>query len=217
MDFAAARFNMVECQVRTNRVSDPKVLAALKAVPREVFVSKPMRPFAYVDEDLDVGGGRFVIEPLVLARLLEAAGIKSSDVVLNIGDATGYSTAVLSRLAQTVVALESDPEWVARSSQSLTALNIDNAAVVGGPLLAGCVAQAPFDVIVLSGAVASVPQELRRQLADGGRLVGIVGSGPRLGKGVLVVRVGDTWGQRDLFDASTAALPVAPVKPAFVF
>jgi protein-L-isoaspartate(D-aspartate) O-methyltransferase len=217
MNFAAARFNMVECQIRTNRVSDPRVLAALKDVPREVFVSKPMRSFAYVDEDLDVGGGRFVIEPLVLARLLEAAEIKPSDVVLNIGDATGYSTAVLSRLAQTVVALESDPDWVVRSSQSLTALNIDNAAVVGGALLAGCPAQAPFNVIVLSGAVDSIPQDLRRQLADGGRLVGVVGSGTCLGKAVLVVRVGDTWGQRNLFDASTAALPVPKGKPTFVF
>jgi protein-L-isoaspartate(D-aspartate) O-methyltransferase len=216
MDFAAARFNMVENQIRTNRVSDPRVLAALSDIPREVFVSKPMRSFAYVDEDLPVGGGRFVIEPLVLARLLVAAGIRPSDVVLNVGDATGYATAVLSRLAQTVVSLEADPEWAARSAQTLSGLGIDNAAVVQGAFDAGCPGQAPFDVIMLSGAVDEVSPHLRRQLADGGRLVAMIGAGRGVSRGVMVVRVGDTWGQRVLFDATTGRLPSAAAA-AFVF
>ncbi|MGE5515943.1 MAG: protein-L-isoaspartate O-methyltransferase family protein [Bacteroidota bacterium] len=217
MDYIAARHNMVESQIRTNRVIDPAVTAALAEIPREVFVPKPMRGFAYVDEDLDVGGGRFILEPLVLARLIAGAGIRPTDVVLNIGDATGYVTAVVSKLAQTVVALECDGEWAGRSSQSLADLGIDNAAVVQGVLDQGYAAQAPYDVILFSGAVTEVPTAICRQLADGGRLAGIVSACPGVGKGTLVVRVGDTFGRRVLFDAVTPLLPGFQPKPKFVF
>ncbi|MBF0325767.1 MAG: protein-L-isoaspartate O-methyltransferase [Alphaproteobacteria bacterium] len=217
MDFAAARFNMVESQIRTNRVIEPRIVRALGAVPREMFVSKPMRAFAYVDEDLDVGAGRVVMKPLILAKLLEAAGIKDSDVVLNIGDCTGYVTAVLARLAQTVVSIEADPEMVARSGQTLTSLGVDNAAVVQGPYGGGYPAQAPFDVIFLSGAMAEIPVELRRQLADGGRLVGVVDDGKGVGRGTVLVRVGDSWGSRVVFDGTTARLPMPAAKPVFRF
>lgn len=216
MDYTAARHNMVENQIRTNRVIDPAVVAALAEVPREVFVPKAMRGFAYVDEDLDVGGGRFILEPLTVARLLIATGIQPTDVVLNIGDATGYVTAVVSKLAQTVVALESDADWAGRATQSLTDLGVDNAAVVRGPLEQGYAAQAPYDVILLSGAVAEIPAALCRQLADGGRLAGVVGASG-VGKGTLVVRVGDTFGRRALFDAVTPVLPGFQAKPKFVF
>ncbi len=217
MDYTAARQNMVESQIRTNRVIDPAVTAALAEIPREVFVPKPMRGFAYVDEDLDVGGGRFVLEPLVLARLLVGAGIRPTDVVLNIGDATGYATAVVSKLAQTVVALECDPEWAARAGQSLSELGIDNAAVVQGALDQGYAAQAPYDVILFSGAVSEVPNAICRQLTDGGRLAGVVAATPGVGKGTLIVRVGDTYGRRVLFDAVTPLLPGFQPKPKFVF
>lgn len=217
MDYTAARHNMVESQIRTNRVIDPAVTAALAGIPREVFVPKPMRGFAYVDEDLEVGGGRFILEPLVLARLLIGAGIRPTDVVLNIGDATGYVTAVVSKLAQTVVSLECDPDWAARAGQSLSELGIDNAAVVSGGLDLGYAAQAPYDVILFAGAVAEVPSAICRQLADGGRLAGVVAAAPGVGKGTLIVRVGDTFGRRVLFDAVTPLLPGFQPKPKFVF
>lgn len=217
MDFTAARLNMVENQVRTNRITDPAVIGALSEVPREVFVPKPMRGFAYVDDDLDVGGGRFLIEPLILAKLLQAAAIKPTDVVLNIGDATGYATAVIAKLAQTVVALECDPEWCARATAGLTELGIDNAAIVQGALEQGYPAQAPYDVIVFSGAIDDVPAAICRQLADGGRLVAVVESAAGLGKGTLVVRVGDTFGRRVLFDAATPLLPGFESRTRFVF
>ncbi len=217
MDYAAARHNMVENQIRTNNVLDPVVTRALAEIPREIFLPKPMRGFAYVDDDLDVGGGRFIIEPLVLARLVSGAGIRPADVVLNIGDATGYATAVLSRLAQTVVALECDGEWAGRGAQALNDLGVDNAAVVQGPLEQGYGAQAPYDVIVFSGAVTEIPPAICRQLADGGRLVAVVDPVPGVGKGTLVVRVGDTFGHRTLFDAATPLLPGFVPKPKFVF
>ena len=217
MNFAAARANMIESQIRTNRVIDPAVVGALARVPRETFVPKPMRGFAYVDEDLDLGGGRFIIEPLALARLLEAAMIAPTDVVLNIGDATGYSTAVLSKLAQTVVSLECDGEWVGKSTAALNELAIDNVAVVQGALDQGYPAQAPYDVILFSGAVSEVPASICRQLSEGGRLVAIVDGGRGVGRGVLVVRVGDTWGRRQLFDARIPLLPGFAAKVGFVF
>lgn len=217
MDFTAARLNMVENQVRTNRISDQSVIDALSAVPREVFVPKPMRGFAYVDDDLDVGGGRFLIEPLILAKLIQAAQIAPTDVVLNIGDATGYATAVIARLAQTVVALECDGDWCARATAALGDLGIDNAAIVQGALETGYPAQAPYDVIIFSGAVDDVPASICRQLGDGGRLMAVVDAGAGLGKGTLVVRVGDTFGRRILFDAATPMLPGFGERPRFVF
>ena len=116
-----------------------------------------------------------------------------------------------------MVALEADADWAARATQSLSDLGVDNAAVVRGALEQGYAAQAPYDVIVLSGAVAEIPPALCRQLADGGRLVGVVGSGRGVGKGTLVVRVGDTFGRRVLFDAVTPVLPGFQPKPKFVF
>lgn len=217
MNFAAARANMIECQIRTNRVLDPSVVAALSQVPRENFVPKPMRGFAYVDEDIDIGGGRCIVEPLALARMLEAAKVTAGDVVLNIGDATGYSTAVLSKLAQTVVALEADGEWVAKATAALNDLGIDNAAVVQGALDQGYPAQAPYDVILFSGAVSEIPASICRQLSEGGRLLAIVDDGRGVGRGTLVVRVGDTWGRRQLFDARIPLLPGFAKKGGFVF
>lgn len=217
MDFAAARQNMVESQIRTNRVTDPLVIRALAETPREIFVPKPMRGFAYVDDDLDIGNGRYLMEPLVLARLLQGAAIKPTDVVLNIGDATGYTTAIISRLAQTVVALEFDPEWTARAGACLTELGIDNAAMVQGPLDVGYPAQAPYDVIVFSGAVGEIPGGICRQLVDGGRLVAVVSAGGGPGRGTLIVRAGDTFSSRPLFDAATPLLPGFGRKPVFAF
>lgn len=217
MDYTAARHNMVENQIRTNRVSDPAVTAALAATPREVFLPKPMRGFAYVDDDLDVGGGRFIMEPLVLAKLLQIAQVKPTDVVLNIGDATGYTTAVVSKLAQTVVSLESDAEWAARATAALGELGIDNAAIIQAALDQGYPTQAPYDVILFSGAVAEVPPAICRQLADGGRLAAVIDAGAGLGRGTVMVRVGDTYGKRVVFDAATPTLPGFQARPRFVF
>ncbi|HSV28091.1 MAG TPA: protein-L-isoaspartate O-methyltransferase, partial [Candidatus Omnitrophota bacterium] len=171
----------------------------------------------YVDDDIDIGNGRYLMEPLVLARLLQGAAIKPTDVVLNIGDATGYTTAVISKLAQTVVALEADGEWAGRATACLTELAIDNAAVVQGSLVQGYPAQAPYDVIVFSGSVGEIPAAISRQLVDGGRLVAVVRPGRGAGTGTLVVRAGDTFGRRPLFDACTPALPGFEARQAFVF
>jgi protein-L-isoaspartate(D-aspartate) O-methyltransferase len=217
MDYVAARHNMVESQIRTNKVSDRRVTQALADIPREVFLPKNMRGFAYLDEDIEVGGGRYLIEPLVLSRLLQCAAIKPADVVLAIGDTTGYAAAVIARLASTVVALEVDPDLAARATALLAELGADNAAVVQGALEKGYPTQAPYDVIVIVGAVAEIPPSISRQLAEGGRLVAVVEGRAGYGKGTLVVRVGDTYGRRVAFDAAAPLLPGFAAKPQFVF
>ena len=149
MDFAAARFNMVENQIRPNGINDPLVVRALAKTPREAFLPKAMHAVAYVDETLPLGSGRFLISPLVLARLLQSAGIKASDVVLTIGDATGWASAVVSMLASTVVCLECEADPAARAGAALSGLGRDNVAVVRAPLADGYPAQGPYDVILL--------------------------------------------------------------------
>jgi len=215
MNFAAARQNMVESQLRTNRVTDETLLSAFEAIPRELFVPEPMRGIAYVDDDLEVAPGRWMMEPMVLARLLQAAEIRPTDVALSIGCGTGYCCAILARLANTVVALESDGGLARRAARTLSELSIDNVVFVEGRLAGGHPGQAPYDVILINGAVETVPEEIQRQLAEGGRLVTVV-RGP-VGRATLMTRRGNTVSSRVLFDAAVPVLPDFALEPGFVF
>lgn len=217
MNYAAARRNMVENQIRPNRVTDPALTEAMEALPRELFVPKQLRGIAYVDEDIDLGAGRYLLEPLVLARLLQMAQVRPTDIVLDIGCATGYSSGVIAKLSSAVVALESDPELAARAAALLRELGTDNVAVVTGPLDQGYPAQAPYDVILFGGAVMDVPQAICKQLADGGRMVAVVYDGAGIGKGTLIRRDGDAFSRVVMFDAGTPLLPGFVREPGFVF
>ncbi len=217
MDFSVARQSMVKSQIRPNQVNDPEVLAAMAELPRETFLPKALQGVAYVDEDLPIGNGRYLMEPCVLARLLQAAAIRPTDVALVIGCTTGYSAAVLSRLASAVVAVESDAKLVQAAVNALAELRIDTVAVMQGELREGCPKQAPFDVIVLDGAVSEIPDALVEQLADGGRLVAAVRKNQVVGRGVLVERRGDVIARRELFDATIPWLPGFEPAPGFVF
>jgi len=208
---------MVESQIRTNKVTDTRVVGAFESVAREAFVGEAQRGIAYIDEDLEVAAGRYLMEPMVLARLLQAAAPKPGDMALDIGAATGYSTAVLARLVQTVVGLEQDAALVERANATLNALDVDNAVVVEGALNAGYAKQAPFDVIVFQGAVSEVPQAVKTQLSDGGRLVAVVCDEAGIGRATLVHRAGDNFSARMLFDAATPLLPGFQREPGFVF
>lgn len=217
MDYAAARFNMVESQLRTNKVSNPALLEAFETVPRERFLPEAMRGVAYIDEDIPIAKGRHLMEPMVLARLLQTAAVQPSDVALEVGTATGYAAAVLARLAATVVALDSDPALVSEANHLFSELGADNAVAVSGPLADGYPKQAPYNVILISGAVSAVPKAISDQLADGGRLVTVVKEGLGLGRAVLMQRTGDHVAQRVLFDAATPYLPELEAEPGFVF
>ncbi len=222
IDFAAARRHMVDGQVRTNDVTDYSVIAAMLEVPRERFVPESKAALAYLDRDLSVvesGTGRPVrhlLKPMVLAKLVQAAAIRPRDHVLDAGCATGYSTAVLARLARSVVGLEEDAELADAARQNLAALGVSNASVVSGPLNEGAAGQGPYDAILLEGATEVIPQTLCRQLKDGGRLVCIFGPQPASKAMLYVSERGEISG-RPIFDASAPLLPGFVKPPAFVF
>ncbi len=217
VDFAAARSNMVESQIRTNKVTDPHLLDAFETTPRERFVPEPLRGIAYVDQDVALGGERFVMEPMVLARLLQAARPGPGDVALDLGCGSGYATAILSRLVATVVALEVDAALAAAANQTLDELEIDNVVVVEGQLAEGYPKQAPYNVILLNGAVSEVPLAIADQLAEGGRLVTVVSVGTGLGRATLMRRDSGVISSRILCDASVPVLPGFEAAPGFVF
>jgi protein-L-isoaspartate(D-aspartate) O-methyltransferase len=217
MDYATARLNMVESQVRTNKVTDSKVIDALLAVPRERFVPEKLRGVAYVDEDLPLGGARYLLEPMVLARLLQTAQIKPSHRVLDVGAATGYATAILARLAASVVGLEQEPRLAEEARRNLHELMVNNASIVAGDLAAGNPKSAPYDLILVNGAIAGVPPALKAQLAEGGRLATVIKAGAGMGQATLFTRVGDTLSGRVIFDAGTPLLPGFVPQESFVF
>ncbi len=179
-DYAEARLLMVETQLRTCEVTDRDLISAMLEVPRERFVPEDRTGLAYSDmrHELDGASHRVLPEPVAFARLAQLAAITRDDVVLDIACGTGYSTAVLARIASAVVALEDDEDLVARADATLTALEIGNAAVLRGELAEGVPSEAPFDVIFIGGAVDSVSPALLKQLKEGGRLIAGVVHGP---------------------------------------
>jgi protein-L-isoaspartate(D-aspartate) O-methyltransferase len=217
MDFAAARYKMVQNQIRTNRVTDPLVIAAMSELPRERFVPEELRGIAYVDEDIPLGGGRFLMEPMVSGLLLQAAEVGSEDIALIVGCGTGYNAAVLARMAAAVVALESDEGLAARATATLAELELETAAVVVGSLRQGWPPQAPYDVVIFDGAIASVPANIADQVAEGGRIVAVVGGEKGVGCGTLMLRQGSVLSGRRLFDAAVPWLPEFLPEPTFRF
>jgi len=217
LDFETARDHMVDCQVRTNKVTDPAVVQAMRDIPRERFVEPGLEGIAYLDEDIPIGGGRYMLEPMVLARMLQVLAVRPDDLVLDIGTGSGYSAAVLSRLASAVVALEADEALAGAADRNMADLGIDNVVVVRGALAEGYLAQAPYDVIVMEGAVAEVPASLTDQLADGGRLGAVVRAPGSQGKAVLMMRSGRNVSTRVVFDANSPDLPGFEKEQGFVF
>lgn len=203
--YAVARRHMVLSQLRPNRITDDRVAEAMDTIPREEFVPKELRGVAYLDEDLEIANGRYLIEPRVFARLLQEAAVAPSDVVLDIACGTGYSAAVLGHLAAAVVAVESRPELVVAASETLARLGADNVAVVEGPLDQGNAKQGPYNIIHINGALTEVPESLLKQLADGGRLICVIGTNP--GVATVYQRVGDDVFPRPVFDAAVPPLP----------
>lgn len=216
IDFALQRLNMVNNQLRPNRILDPRLTAAFEAVPRELFVPEAMRQVAYVDEDIALGGGRYLMDPTVIGRMIQAAGIEPDDRALVVGAGSGYTPAIASRMARHVVALESDEGLVHRARANLEQLGAANVAVVLGPLADGHAEGGPYDAILVDGAVADVPPALVEQLAEGGRLVAVVRNGAA-GKARLCRREGGRIADIELFDSTVPLLAEFVPKPQFVF
>jgi protein-L-isoaspartate(D-aspartate) O-methyltransferase len=221
LDFAKARRMMVDSQLRTFDVNDLAVLAAFDAVPRERFVPAGREGLAYMDQDLpvadDAGGERrFMLAPMVLARLIQALQLRPGDKVLDVAGGLGYAAAVLARLGCAVVALEADADVADAMRGRLAAVEVEGVAVAAGPLARGYPEAAPYDAILVNGAVETRPEALLRQLAERGRLACVEGRG-RAARAVLTVRAGDVFGARPLFDAAAPALVAFRTEPGFVF
>ena len=218
--FATARQKMVDGQVHPSDVTDIRILDAMLAVPREAFVPENQRALAYLDLDLDFSEGasakRFLIRPAVTAKMLQAAEIKGTDKVLVAGCATGYTAALVARLAGQVIATEIDPAQAARAGDVLVTLGLENVAFRATTAAEGDPANAPYDVIVLDGATEVTPERLYGQIKEGGRLVGVFAM-TKPPRAMIVTRSHGDFGNRVLFDAAVPVLPGFERIPAFVF
>jgi protein-L-isoaspartate(D-aspartate) O-methyltransferase len=217
--FSTARLKMVDGQVRTSDVTDSRVLDAMMSVPREAFVPPASQPLAYLDLDLDVGGGgtsRYLLKAALTARLLQAAEIKSTDHVLVVGAASGYVAALAGKIAARVTATESDSALASKAAETLAGLGLANVVVRTAAAADGEPDSAPYDVIVLNGATEIAPERLFGQLAEGGRLVGVF-TATRPSRAMIVTHSRGDFGHRVLFDAAAPVLPGLERRAEFVF
>jgi protein-L-isoaspartate(D-aspartate) O-methyltransferase len=211
----SARFNMVEAQIRTANVTDPRIHAAMSAVAREKFVPRAAQALAYADVPVAIAQGRFLLDPRSFAKLLQLARVTADDRVLDVGCGTGYSSAVLARLAASVVALEQDADLL-RAASELLANVVGKVELVQGGLIEGVKAQGPYDVIFINGAVEQAPDILLAQLAEGGRLVTVMRDGTQA-RAWLFVKESGQIGRRPDFDADVPLLAGFKKAMGFVF
>ena len=215
-DAAMARRMMVDGQVRTADVTNLDLIAAMLAVPRELFAPRGLADQAYLDCDIALGGGRVLLKPMVLAKLIQGAQVGPKDHVLDVGCGTGYSSAVLSRIAGSVVALEEDAGLAKLANDALKAAGAVNVTLTTGSLAGGWPAAAPYDLILLNGATEIAPQDLGGQLKPDGRLACVFGRGPASKATIYRLVEGHLVG-RPIFDAAAPVLPGFVAPPAFVF
>jgi protein-L-isoaspartate(D-aspartate) O-methyltransferase len=218
MNFEQARFNMVEQQLRPGKVLNPDVLDMLFMVKREEFVPPAHRRLAFADTQIPLGGdaGARMFAPIVEALALQALAMKKHENVLEVGTGSGYIAALLGAHADHVWSVEIDPGLAATAIENLRRAGVTNVSVEVGNGLAGLPAHAPFDAVMVSGAVARVPQVLLDQLKPGGRLFAIEGAAPAM-EAVLYTRAGEGFTRRAVFETVVAPLREAEPAPAFVF
>ena len=220
MDYAAARDHMVDGQVRPNKVIDPRIIRAMRSLPRERFVPPTLAARAYADEDVPLPAGRCLMEPMVIARLVQAIQVRGGEKGLVVAAGSGYGAALLAACGAVVTALEDDPALLALARAALPSL-APRVTLVDGPVPAGWTADAPYDFILIEGAVETIPDVLTAQLKPHGRLVTVIAKPGHPGQGVLAEQVHDGAELRlraqPFFDCATPLLPQLRPRPAFVF
>jgi protein-L-isoaspartate(D-aspartate) O-methyltransferase len=217
---AEARKRMVDGQILPNKVTDPRLLAALRAIPRERFLPPDLAARAYLDETVRLPGGRGMAQPMVIARLLQALALRDGDRMLLVGAGTGYAAALAAGCGARVTALEDSPELAAIARAALAATVPPGAVtLVEGPIVQGHPSGAPYDAILIEGQVPAIPDAIAGQLAEGGRLVTVLGTGRHCGASRAVVgrRAGGSFSVTDAFDCATLPLPAFWPAPGFVF
>jgi protein-L-isoaspartate(D-aspartate) O-methyltransferase len=215
--YEAARANMVERQLQPNKITDERVINAFAAIRRELFVPEKLRAIAYSDTDLPLGNGRYLMAPMVAARLLQAAEIVRNDNALVVGAGVGYEAALIALLGRNVVALEQDGELARQGRAALVEHRIATVNFVENPQMPGNRIRSAYDVILFAGAVAEIPAEIAAQLAEAGRIVAVIKADDGPGRATLTTRTGGILASRVMFDAATPLLPGFAHKPAFVF
>lgn len=213
-DYAARRTMMVDTQVRPSDVTKFPIIEAMLSVPREAFVPRRLREAAYIDENVDLGGGRVILAPRTLAKMLDALDIQNDEMVLDVGSALGYSAAVMARMAQVVIALEEDAELAAEAPVALIEHAADNVVVHEGPLRNGAAEHGPYDVIAIQGAVEHLPEALIDQLKDGGRIACLFMEGA-LGVVRIGYKIDGRMNWRFSFNAGAPVLPGFEKHAAF--
>lgn len=215
-EYSQARDHMVDGQVRPNKVIDPRVIRAMRSLPRERFVPPHQQHMAYVDEDVPLGGGRVLVEPMVIARLVQLARVRDGERALVIGAGPGYGAALMAACGARVTALEEDEALLGMARSVLPSV-APGVTLLAGPLIAGVPGTA-WDVIMIEGAVSAIPPALAQQLTPQGRLVTVLSQAGAGGQGVLAEPSGGgTLRARAEFDCATPLLRPLQVKPAFTF
>lgn len=215
--FDEARKRMVDSQIRPNRVTDPRILSAMRRLPRERFLPPHLRALAYADEDVPLGNGRFMMEPMVLARMLQAATLQDNERVLVVGAGTGYGCAVLEACGCRVTALEEDAALRALAGPVLAA-EAPSVTLVAGPLAAGWPASAPYDLVLIEGAVPEIPLALTNQIhQETGRIITALCQPNQTTQAVQAEATLSGIGLAVLFDCGTPPIPSLRKAPSFAF
>ena len=218
MDFKIARKNMVENQIRANKVTSLNVINAFLDVPREKFVPDALQEISYVDEDIQLSRNRFMMKPMILARLFQSLSLKGNENILHVGSNTGYGSAILSRMCSSVISLESDKKLFETSIHTFSNMGFDNVVPLHGSMENGVEKEAPFDIIFIEGSIETEPKSLFSQLNENGKLIAIIRpANIKIGKAKLFFKISNEIGLENLFDAQVSKLSIFKSKTKFSF
>ena len=218
MDFKIARKNMVENQIRANKVTSLNVINAFLDVPREKFVPDALQEISYVDEDIQLSRNRFMMKPMILARLFQSLNLKGNENILHVGSNSGYGSAILSRMCSSVISLESDKKLFETSIHTFSKMGFDNVVPLHGSMENGVEKEAPFDIIFIEGSIETEPKSLFSQLNENGKLIAIISpANIKIGKAKLFFKISNEIGLENLFDAQVSKLSIFKSKTKFSF